>query len=86
PTAFTPNGDDKNDFLQIKGISPIDYNFQLFDRFGGVAFQSQSIEETWNGVLPGGRAAPTGVYVYVLTYEAEGGQRVTEKGTVTLVR
>ncbi|MEO1418003.1 MAG: gliding motility-associated C-terminal domain-containing protein [Bacteroidota bacterium] len=86
PTAFTPNGDDQNDFLEVKGISPLDYRFLVFDRFGGVAFESMSIGEAWNGVLPNGRAAPMGVYVYVLTYEAEGGQQITEKGTITLVR
>ena len=70
----------------MQGISPLDYQFTVYDRWGGVAFNSETVEDTWNGDLPGGRAAPMGVYVYVLTYEAEGGKRVVEKGTITLVR
>tara|TARA_R110002049_G_scaffold309282_1_gene520038 strand:- start:7758 stop:13505 length:5748 start_codon:yes stop_codon:yes gene_type:complete len=53
---FTPNGDGNNDTWQIKGISS---NFQtnssiyIFDRYGKLIKQLNSLEDGWNGTFNG---------------------------------
>lgn len=86
PSAFTPNGDGKNDRL-----SPVfsrhvrQYDFFVYNRWGRLVFRSASPSETWDGKVAG---APQGnsVFVWVCTFRFEGEEVKTEKGTVTLIR
>lgn len=44
-----------------------DYSFKIYDRWGGIAFESDEQAEKWNGT-DAGREYETGVYVYKLDY------------------
>lgn len=65
PNAFTPNGDDINDVLRIKGpevcASPI---MSIFNKWGQPLWEGDS-SAGWDGTAAGS-PVPDGVYVYIL--------------------
>jgi gliding motility-associated-like protein len=88
PTAFTPNGDGKNDvfgpriFLRIGA-----YSLCVFDRWGRRIFQSRDPAHRWDGRERGGTAAPVGAYLWIARYTVlSDHQPVVQRGTVTLLR
>jgi gliding motility-associated-like protein len=86
PTAFTPNGDYKNDVFKPLLFGRVKkYQFTVFNRWGGVIFQTTDLQKGWDGK---GTAVhlPSGVFVWICTYQLEGGERKSEKGTVMLIR
>ncbi|MEN9686524.1 MAG: hypothetical protein RLZZ28_2310 [Bacteroidota bacterium] len=86
PSAFTPNTDGKNDVIRpvLYGIAKLNY-FSIYNRWGQLVFTTQEFNKGWDGNF-GGRAQPSGTYVY----EAEAvdylGNPVFRKGTVVLIR
>jgi len=89
PNAFTPNGEEPNNTFEIKGL-PVEsitmYHIQIYNRWGQLVFSETDISKPWNGQMNNtGEACPDGVYVWVIYYELDG-TRVTNKGTVTLLR
>lgn len=88
PNAFSPNGDGLNDTFRILGLPPENirfFLFQVFDRWGAVIFQSSDILEGWDGTL-NGTECPAGQYVWGIYYEDNNRKRITNKGTILLVR
>jgi gliding motility-associated-like protein len=88
PNAFTPNGDGLNDKFRIFGTPPENitkYNFQIYDRWGLRIFSTTNIEEGWDGISKG-QYCPSGVYVWEIFYEDSKKTRVTNRGTVMLLR
>jgi gliding motility-associated-like protein len=88
PNAFTPNGDGLNDQFRIFGTPPENitkYNFQIFDRWGQRIFSTTNIEEGWDGTSKG-QYCPPGVYVWEIFYEDNKKTRVSNHGTVMLIR
>lgn len=85
PTAFTPNGDGKNDLFRIPSGTTLDLKeFSVFDRWGNRIFVTQNISAGWDGKFKG-KQEPTGIYVYTIE-ASSGGKPVQIKGTVTLLR
>ncbi len=86
PSAFTPNGDGKNDVakpVQV-GIKHFDY-FKVFNRLGRCVFQTSQEGEGWDGNF-NGVAQPTGTYVFMAQGEDYLGKTIFRKGTLVLVR
>lgn len=85
PNAFSPNEDGENDFFRAYGIEVIDFNLKIFDRWGAFLFESNNIQEGWNGKFKGQRTS-NGVYVYLISATFLDGTTVQKKGDVTLMR
>lgn len=89
PNAFTPNGDGENDELEIKYSSALiveNYKLKIFDRWGGLLFQSNDINERWDGTL-NGRIIPTGVVIYFLEFPCHiDGSTIQKQGDITIFR
>jgi gliding motility-associated-like protein len=86
PTAFTPNGDGLNDEVQpyligMKGL----ISFSVFNRWGNLVFYTNIYGKKWNGKFQGVDQNP-GVYVWILEFYDSNNKKVTEKGTITLIR
>lgn len=86
PTAFTPNGDGLNDEVQpylvgMKGLK----SFSVFNRWGNLVFYTTTYGKTWNGKFQGVDQDP-GVYVWILEFYDFNNKKITEKGTLTLIR
>ena len=86
PTAFTPNNDGLNDVFRISGLKFQKLlDFRVFNRWGQVIFQTNSIEKGWDGTF-NGHPQDMGTYVYEITVAHPDGTRKTYKGSVTLIR
>ncbi|WP_345226311.1 T9SS type B sorting domain-containing protein [Hymenobacter koreensis] len=85
PTAFTPNGDGNNDILTVKGLFLTNLTFTIYDRNGVVVFRGTERNQGWDGRINGIQAAPQ-VFSYQVDVLDETGRRVTQRGTVTLLR
>jgi gliding motility-associated-like protein len=86
PNVFTPDNDNVNEkFASInKGV--INYNLQIFNRWGALVYESKEPKEGWNGSI-NGKKAEDGTYFVVLKYnEREGGKENKYQGYVRLVR
>ncbi len=88
PNAFTPNGDVINALFKPSTmfVSEKDYLFQIYDRWGGVIYETNNILEGWDGNLMSNRYAPQGVYVYYLKYLDFYNNKFEISGNLTLFR
>lgn len=86
PTAFTPNGDGLNDTFGpvVKSAQIIDFEFIVFDRYGGRVFVSTSPDNRWDGTH-GGKQVAEGGYLYYLKAKLQNGQTIERKGSVNVV-
>jgi gliding motility-associated-like protein len=86
PSAFTPNGDGKNDQfrLQFKGYL-LEYELSIFNRWGQVVFYSKNSRQPWDGTYRGQRLKADS-YIWICNYQFFGEEKKLERGTVTLIR
>jgi gliding motility-associated-like protein len=86
PSAFTPNGDGKNDVFRpvLAGISSLDY-FRVFNRWGQLVYATVRNGEGWDGTI-GGKPQETGTFVYMVQGKDYTGKVHFKKGTFILVR
>jgi gliding motility-associated-like protein len=86
PTAFTPNGDGRNDILRpiAAGIAQLDY-FQVYDRWGRMVYRTRTLMQGWNGSCGSG-PAPAGAYVWMASGKDDRGKPVSSEGSVLLIR
>lgn len=64
---------------------PMEYELQIFDRWGNPMFITNDPGEGWDGITRGEPAA-TGVYFYFFRFTRADGTVVFDEGTVTLIR
>ncbi|MBP8086387.1 MAG: gliding motility-associated C-terminal domain-containing protein, partial [Saprospiraceae bacterium] len=84
--VFSPNGDGINDmFITQASCAIINYHLTIYDRYGGLLFESTVAGEGWDGTVKS-KNAQSGVYVYALTYAFEDGDTKRIHGDVTLLR
>ncbi|MEL6867246.1 MAG: gliding motility-associated C-terminal domain-containing protein, partial [Bacteroidota bacterium] len=85
PNAFTPNYDGKNDVFRFVGIGISTIEWQVFDRWGKLVFQGDSMEDEWDGWHKGRLVAPE-VYTYVARFRTlyQPGMQVM-KGQITVL-
>lgn len=86
PNAFTPNGDQKNDlFKPVVFENLTKYDFRIYNRFGSLIFQSNSVLDGWNGKvnqIPQGN----GAYIWSLLYQIQGQAMKKQEGSFLLIR
>ena len=86
PSAFTPNGDTKNDVFRplFSGYHRF-HMFRIANRWGQTIFESgNSASASWDGNY-NGVPQDMGVYYYYIKYDC-GGKTLEQKGDVTLIR
>lgn len=90
PSAFTPDGDGRND-----GWGPVgqhfeyeSYRVQIYDRWGGLLWETDNPQQEWDGTfLKSGKEVKQGLYIYVFNLKKFNTFEPTViKGTVTLYR
>ena len=85
PNAFTPNSDNANDNLFVRGNNLEKLLFRVYDRWGELMFETTNQSESWDGSYKGKECDPA-VFVYYLEVTCGGGDTYFEKGNVTLIR
>lgn len=86
PTAFTPNGDGKNDRFTPHPVGIKNYNyFRIFNRWGQMIFSTKQLHSGWDGTI-NGAPQPAGTYVWMIEGLTADNKTITQKGTLTLIR
>ena len=87
PNAFTPNQDNKNDLLLVRGNYILDeeFVFRIFDRWGNLVFESFDPSTGWDGNYKG-KACDPGVFVYYFEALCIDNEKYFEKGNITLIK
>ena len=67
PNTFTPNGDGLNDVFKPLCTNISNLSWVVFDRWGLQLFQTNEIDQGWDGTYHGGKCQED-VYVYKLQY------------------
>lgn len=82
PNTFTPNGDEHNNVFNpvfVCGYDPLEYRFDVYDRWGEMVFTSMDARAGWDGTYRG-LPAKEGIFGWKLEYKAE---NTTEKIVLT---
>lgn len=85
PSAFSPNGDNRNDVFLVRGNTIESIYLAVYDRWGELVFETNSRDTGWDGLFRGREATPD-VYVYYVTLTCVNKQRFEKKGNTTLIR
>ena len=86
PDAFTPNNDGNNDVFLAKGKAIIDFEMQVFDRWGGEVFLSSDIEYGWDGYDVRVNKVVPGVYSYRIILHDFNSKLWVYNGEINLIR
>ena len=86
PNAFTPNGDGLNDVFRpiALGIKQINY-FKIYNRWGQLMFSTTQQNQGWDGTFKG-KPQDEAVFVWIIEGVDYLDKKITQKGTVTLIR
>jgi gliding motility-associated-like protein len=87
PNTFSPNGDEYNNIFRpiIRDISPENYEFNIYNRWGELIFNTINRSEAWDGTHQN-KSCPNGTYSWTLIYTENNGNRKFLKGSVLLKR
>lgn len=87
PDIISPNGDGVNDiFGGFNNCTPISYQLRVFNRWGKLVFESNDIDNGWDGRLDGSMA-PSDVYLFQAQYRFSEMEDFRNKsGQLTIVR
>lgn len=86
PSAFTPNGDGRNDvFRPANAFFTQNMRLQVFNRYGQMIYNGTGPNAKWDGTYKGANQT-AGAYVYWLTYTDYLGAAKRVKGNFILIR
>lgn len=82
PTAFTPNGDNKNEAWEVKNLLKFpDNDIQIINRWGNEVYRTKSYRNNWQATGLG-----EGTYFYVLRVKLCDNTNKVFRGYITVVR
>ncbi len=86
PSAFTPNGDGRNDIIRAVGNLDMfrDFSLSIFNRYGQRVFFTQDIYSGWDGTYNGSNQ-DLGTYFYMIHLSLKGKKHMM-KGNFELIR
>lgn len=84
PNAFTPNGDGLNDMwgpIKLGEDNVIKYELFVYDRWGKLIYETDNVNNLWDGTNGKGKAYAEGVYTYLFNYEISTYDNYKKTGT-----
>ncbi len=85
PNAFAPEGINREFRAVVLYEDAVDFEMEIYDRYGQQIFTSEDVDEGWDGRI-NGQGAPQGVYVYHIRITQTNGRTVDKQGNVLLLR
>lgn len=89
PSAFTPDGDGKNDEFKpvFAPTSPsvTAYNLKILDYEMQQIFETSDTTMAWTGINKAGKTYPAATYLYVLEGKYSSGENYKTSGSVRLI-
>ena len=84
--GFSPNGDGKNETFRILSAGSIELiSFKIFNRWGNIVFETNNIEDAWDGKR-NGKDQNSGTYIYYIEAKDKDGKFIERHGNFTLLR
>ena len=84
PNIFTPNGDEKNDFLEFDASGVSDFSLVVLNESGTVIYQTQDSNFKWDGTKPNGDRVEAGNFVYFITGKDTDGNLVSKHSRLVI--
>ena len=84
--VITPNGDARNDNLEIACSQDNQSNLLIFNSHGQLVYEQDNYDNNWQGTDNGGEAVDDGVYYWVLNVTLDNNDKRVFKGHVTVLR
>lgn len=85
PNAFTPDGDGLNDVFSALGSHIEEFEMMIFNRWGEMIFQTNSMTYGWDGTFKGD-VVKEDVYVYKIKYKTNESEVLSKEGHITLLK
>ncbi len=87
PTAFTPNNNGRNDGFKpsLVNVSPDNFSFSIFTRWGQKVFETNDINAEWDGIF-NGQLCEQENYVWKVSGQYDNKDEFTFRGIVALLR
>ncbi|MEO9532159.1 MAG: gliding motility-associated C-terminal domain-containing protein [Crocinitomicaceae bacterium] len=85
PSAFSPNDDGENDLECIYSDCLQDFTLSIYNRWGQKVFETSNKNICWDGTWKN-KPLNSAVFVYVLEGYLINGERVSQKGNISLIR
>ena len=86
PSAFSPNDDGLNDIFEVKGKGIILFTMQIYDKWGGIIFETTDINLGWNGKDYLGNNINQGIYPYHVVVHDHNSKPWIYSGEIKLMR
>lgn len=83
--VFTPNGDGMNDKFDVNCDKIVEYNIVIFNRWGNKLFESNDIDNPWDGTNKG-KEVPEGTYFFIIKAIGLDDVVWNKKGSISLIR
>jgi gliding motility-associated-like protein len=84
PTAFTPNNDGLNDSFGALAQGVKDFKLVVYNRYGEIVFNSNSMNDKWDGTYKGSRV-PAGGYMYEVIAKSYENEELQKSGKVLVI-
>lgn len=85
PNVFSPNNDGENDEFYFPNIGIEKINWQVYNRWGTLLFETNQLNETWDGRTVAGKECSEGTYYYIVNYKLADLDWKQAKGFITLI-
>ena len=85
PTGFSPNSDNSNDVLYVRGGPFTSLHFKVYNQWGLLVFETNDPNAGWDGKYQSVDQA-IGVYVYTVEAVTENGIHYKKSGEVNLIK
>jgi len=85
PNVFSPNNDGVNDLFELYHENIIDFELNIFNRWGQLVFFSSNPDSFWDGKI-NNTIAKEGVYFYKYKVKGISQKKISGHGFVTLIR
>ena len=86
PNSFTPDDNSRNDIFMPKIIGAVQYEFEIYNRWGQRIFRTSNPEEGWNGSYKE-RESPQGIYIWKISFKNVATEQIEKHvGHLTLIR
>jgi gliding motility-associated-like protein len=85
PNIFTPNGDEQNDVLYVRGVGVKEFTMIIYNRWGNKVFETSDMAIGWDGVY-NNQDQSSAVFVYYLTGTFIDGDPFKRNGNVSVVK
>jgi len=86
PNVYSPNNDKQNDEFYFPNNGVTDINWKVYNRWGILIFETNQLNQSWDGRTTAGVECSEGTYYYVLNYKFATKDWERKKGFITLLR